>query len=523
MHPAGRGWWRACWWSGFERGKKKKEEQKRFIFFARWPSPSERKETRFQTAIARSPAARAYMTMLSIEMNAIGRCGAPRKSAAALFDRRCRRTLIVEAAADDPNSNSTNRGFRILERAGGLLPQSLLVGTTRKAWRAAWKTMVVELAPQEKGTGAYSRPKAAFTGQPLTPFEEGRYRVYLGNACPWCHRVSLALAVRGLAPAVAPIPGRAAAAATAGENSSTNKRSWPVAVTAAADDPERASRGGWVFDSTEPDPVFGAPDLARVYALANGGSYSGRCTAPLLLDSKTKKIVSNDSDGILRSLDALDLSPSSSSSSPASLASRVLLRPTQLASEIDSLNEKIYANLSNGVYRCGFATEQRAYDAAAKGVAGMLDELEARLSEKRFLLGNRFTDADLRLFPVVSRFDSVYVPLFRAAAEPLALRWPSVHAWCCDVARLDSSQGEGDGPFSSSSSSSRLGDTIDVAAAKRSYFTSLFPLNPSGIVPIGGGGGEDRGGKASWQAGAAAEALACARGSASVEEVFWLR
>lgn len=454
-------------------------------------------------------------TMLSLKRNAIARNSGPRRSSArsSLDGSRRRVSTIVAAAASSDPDNSSNRGFRILERAGGLLPQSLLVKSTKTAWRAAWKTMVVELAPQEKGSGGYARPKAAFTGElggSSWPFEEGRYRLYLGNACPWCHRVLLALVVRGLAPTVPPIPGRKARGAAA------ESKKFPVAVTAAADDPERASRGGWVFGENERDPVFGAPDLARVYALTNGGSYSGRCTAPLLLDAWNRKIVSNDSDGILKALDKLDLS---SLSGGPSLASRVLLRPAQLAPQIDALNDEIYSNLSNGVYRCGFATEQAAYEAAARGVSRSLDALEARLGDSRFLLGDRFTDADLRLFPAVSRFDAVYVPLFRAAADPLALRWPAVHAWAADVARLDTSGGS-----SSSSSSSRLGDTIDVAAAKRSYFTSLFPLNPSGIVPIGSSGGDGEEAAASWQRGEAAAALASSRGSSTaVEDVFWLR
>ena len=446
--------------------------------------------------------------MLSLKRNAVARNSGPRRSAASNGHRRQRVSVLV-AAADPDNSN---RGFRILERAGGLLPQSLLVKSTKSAWRSAWKTMVVELAPQEK-SGAYARPVAAFKGELNSlSLEENLYRFYLGNACPWCHRVLMALVLRGLAPAVPPIPGRG--------KSENGRRKWLVSVTAAADDPERASRGGWVFDDTEREPVFGAPDLARVYALANGGRYSGRCTAPLLLDAKSKKIISNDSDGILRSLDSLDLSSSSSSSS---LASRVLLRPPKLDPQIDQLNKEIYANLSNGVYRCGFATEQAAYDAAAKGVSTTLDALEARLSKSRFLLGDKFTDADLRLFPVVSRFDAVYVPLFRAAAEGLQLRWPNVYAWCCDVARLGTSSGGENGDGGNNSTSSRLGDTIDVAAAKRSYFTSLFPLNPSGIIPIGGGGSGGREAAASWQEGETAAALAGKRGSATVEEVFWLR
>lgn len=464
--------------------------------------------------------------MLSLKRNAIARSSGPTREIAARSSSVNRRRAFTVAASLDPDSNaSTNQGFRILERAGGLLlPQPLLVKTTKTAWRAAWKTMMTELAPQEKG-GAYSRPKAAFTGELASSSleEAGRYRFYLGNACPWCHRVLLALVLRGLAPAVAPIPGRRAETSKGGDD-----KKWPVAVTAAADDPGRASRGGWVFEeAVEREPVFGARDLARVYALANGGSYWGRCTAPLLLDARSKRIVSNDSDGILRALDALDLpSAPSSPSSPPSLASRVLLRPEQLAAKIDQLNEKIYTGLSNGVYRCGFATEQAAYDAAARGVARTLDELEARLTGSRFLLGEKFTDADLRLFPVISRFDAVYVPLFRASADPIALRWPAVHAWCCDVARLDPTGGrrvdgsgeDGDDGFSPPSSS-RLGDTIDVAAAKKSYFTSLFPLNPSGIIPVGA----ERGSAASWQEGEAAAGLAGGRGSAAAEEAFWLR
>lgn len=474
--------------------------------------------------------------MISLQRNAVAaaygsRNNGPRTSAASSslngHHRRRVSIVVVVAAAGDPGGTSTpsnatstpsnaNRGFRILERAGGLLPQSLLVKSTKAAWRAAWKTMVVELAPQDEG-GAYARPRAAFTGEmrgPLPPEGETRYRFYLGNACPWCHRVLLALVVRGLAPAAPPIPGRSGPGPEAGGG-----RRRPVAVTAAADDAERASRGGWVFDASEREPAFGAPDLARVYALANGGSYAGRCTAPLLLDARSRKIVSNDSDGILRSLDALDLSSSSSS-----IASRVLLRPKELVTQIDELNDQVYADLANGVYRCGFATEQSAYDRAAAGVARALDGLEARLSGSRFLLGERFTDADLRLFPVVARFDAVYVPLFRAAAGPVELRWPNVFQWCCDVARLDSSGrggGASEGIASCSPLSSRLGDTIDVAAAHRSYFTSLFPLNPSGIVPVGGGGGREA--AASWQAGEAAAALARRRGSPAVDEVFWLR
>ena len=201
-------------------------------------------------------------------------------------------------------------GMRILE---WIPSQKLLVKTARFAWNTLWGTMLGELAPQSKD-GEYVRPapQTGGTGDTHWPTElpptRGRYHVYLGNACPWCHRVGIALALRG--------------------------QLEDVGVTRLEDDPEKASRGGWCFDPQHPDPLCAARDLKGLcfahppispicrtpllpyltfYDLKGvydhctpGGKYTGRCTAPLLVDLETETIISHESGDIVRMLNTLD-------------------------------------------------------------------------------------------------------------------------------------------------------------------------------------------------------------------------
>ena len=247
------------------------------------------------------------------------------------------------------------------------MPQGLLVKGVKAAWRVQWELFMRELAPQSAG-GSYSRPAYTFRGQigdPDFPAEPGRYHVFVGNPCPWCHRVLLALAVLGLTPA--------------------------VSFSMLVDDPERASRGGWVFEGR--DPLFGCRDLRQaagmgvagggkpagetwptgspcpchihgqnviqiaacaplpcreVYTLLSPG-FVGRCTAPLLVDTKARKIVCNESSLILRSLAGLRGWLG---------GTRVDLRPPELVADIDAWNDRLYEGLNNAVYRAGFATTQ---------------------------------------------------------------------------------------------------------------------------------------------------------------------
>ncbi|KAL3140007.1 hypothetical protein ABBQ38_004290 [Trebouxia sp. C0009 RCD-2024] len=329
-----------------------------------------------------------------------------------------------------------DKGFGVLEWTGKLVPQGLLVKGVKNGWKFAWQTMMKELAPQT-ADGSYSRPSYDFQariGDPNFPVESGRYHIYIGNACPWCHRVLLALIVRGL--------------------------TQHISVTWAADDPERASRGGWVFNS--PEPVFGKNDLREVYDAAQT-RYKGRCTAPLLIDKKQRKLVSNESSDIMRMLNSVQLHG----------CTDIDLYPQELQSEIDEINDLVYDKINNGVYKSGFSTLQAAYDRAQQELYSALDVVEQRLSQHRFLVGNKLTEADLRLYPTIIRYDSAYAILFKCSRRRVS-DYPHLQAWLRDMYQLKVP-----------SEGLQIKDSIDVADACRSYFSQLFPLNPGGIVPAG--------------------------------------
>ena len=263
--------------------------------------------------------------------------------------------------------------------------------------------------------------------------------LYLGNPCPWCHRVAMALALSAIS-----------------DDS--------ITVVRATDDPERASRGGWVFDT--PEPVFGARDLREVYdacCTSESSGYRGRCTAPLLIDSKSRRIVCNESAVLLRNVNEAAF---------PGAKGWIELCPAHLQEEIRTWNESTYESINNGVYKSGFSTTQAAYDAAQAALWTEIAALDAELGKKRFLCGEKFTEADLRLFPTAVRFDAVYTVLFKCSAY----RWSdfkNLQGWLLDCAALPLPNG------------GRLIDTVDVDDCRRSYFKQLFPLNPGGIVPSG--------------------------------------
>ncbi|GMH44652.1 hypothetical protein BSKO_12604 [Bryopsis sp. KO-2023] len=356
----------------------------------------------------------------------VNRCKAPS------YQRSVSKRHIVSCNGDPEKSS---RGINFLEWSGKLVPQGPIVSGVKSGWKLAWQVMMQELAPQSKD-GAFLRAKYAFGGKigdPAFPVVPGRYHAYVGNACPWCHRVLLAIAIRGL------------------EGS--------ISHSYVMDDPERASRGGWVFDT--PDPNFNCRDLREVYDVCSPG-YTGRCTAPLLVDTVNKSAVCNESSIITRNLCLSDM--------PGSNA--VDLYPSHLADEIEAMNEKIYDNVNNGVYRSGFATTQSAYDLAQNQLYSTLDELEARLGETRFILGDKFTETDLRLYPTIIRFDVAYATIFKCSKRRIS-DYPNLQGWLRDVYQLEMP-----------GQSLQIGDTFDADDARRSY-SELFPLNPGGIVPSG--------------------------------------
>jgi putative glutathione S-transferase len=348
------------------------------------------------------------------------------------------------------NKSSVNKGLNLLELSSGIIPQGKLVTVASESWKLLWKTFMTELAPQEAQTGRYMRPKYAFTSTTTASSssssewidEPGRYRVYVGNPCPWCHRVALALQFRGF---IMP-----------------DSKHTPIAVTELVDDPRKARRGGWILPQTSAD-ASGIQDLYGVYNDLVPG-FRGRCTAPLLVDEVDRRIVSNESSDIVRFLNRVQLGTDKNSSPGIDLV------PTVLESYIDETNAWVYELLNDGVYRCGFATTQDAYDRAAKSVREGLRRCEERLEKSRFLCGeDGITDADLRLLPTVLRFDAVYAPLFKAGGTHIKIRadYPNLFRWlrmCWEMPQVRNS--------------------IDLADACSSYYRQLFPLNPGGIIPL---------------------------------------
>eukprot|EP00277_Geminigera_cryophila_P038194 CAMPEP_0173103842 /NCGR_PEP_ID=MMETSP1102-20130122/38699_1 /TAXON_ID=49646 /ORGANISM="Geminigera sp., Strain Caron Lab Isolate" /LENGTH=223 /DNA_ID=CAMNT_0013998871 /DNA_START=41 /DNA_END=709 /DNA_ORIENTATION=+ len=187
---------------------------------------------------------------------------------------------VIGLKSQQKGGEGPSKGFNVLELTGALIPQGALVKGVKTGWRLAWTTLMKELAPQSKD-GDYVRPSYSFTGEigtPTFPDEPARFHLYAGKACPWCHRVELVRSVRGLQDY--------------------------ISITTVLDRPEEASRGGWVFTKTDPDPVVGGKDLREVYDALTGG-FRGRCTAPLLVDKKQKKVVCNESADLMRMLNAI--------------------------------------------------------------------------------------------------------------------------------------------------------------------------------------------------------------------------
>lgn len=331
-------------------------------------------------------------------------------------------------------SERLDKGFNLLEMASAVVPQGALVGAAKETWRFAWTRMMAELAPQDR-TGAYQRPSYGFQGRigdPVFPDEAGRYQLYVGNPCPWCHRCVLVVRLLGLTSA-------------------------QMGVTRLVDDPVKASRGGWIFSAHDPDPYRQCRDLRELYDRLQPG-YRGRCTAPLLIDKRAGKIVSNESSDIVRMLAKCKLGGNGSS---------IDFYPDNLANEIDQTNDWVYRLLNNGVYRCGFSTTQAAYDMAAGDVREGLKRCQAILSTRPFLCGDRFTEADLRLLPTILRFDGAYAPLFKAGGAHLRIRnYPALQAWLMRCWQMPG-----------------VRESIDLGDACASYYRQLFPLNAGGIVP----------------------------------------
>jgi glutathionyl-hydroquinone reductase len=222
-----------------------------------------------------------------------------------------------------------------------------------------------------------------------------------------------------------------------------------IAVTPVVPRPEA---GGWAFV----EPFQDCTTLPQAYQKAQPG-YSGRCTVPVLWDDRRQEIVNNESAEILVMLN--------DRCNDFAAHPQADFYPPDLRPAIDTWNEKIYHRVNNGVYRCGFAQTQAAYDRAVEELFSQLDDLDRHLQTQRYLLGDRLTLADIRLFPTLFRFDLVYHSLFKCSRQRIQ-DYPALGPYLRDLYQLPG-----------------IAATCHPQQIQQDYFGNLFPLNPGGILP----------------------------------------
>jgi len=296
---------------------------------------------------------------------------------------------------------------------------------------------------QRTQSGRFVRPTTRFrnfvtedgspgpTGSGGFAAARGRYHLYVALACPWAHRTVIMRMLKGLEDVVS------------------------MSVVEPLYGPH-----GWRFGSgpgTVPDTVNGASELAEIYLLADP-KYTGRVSVPALWDKERRTIVNNESAEIIRMLNG---------AFGRFTNVRADYYPAPLRAEIDRVNDLVYENVNNGVYRAGFATAQEAYEEAFHALFGALDELERRLSRHRYLVGDAITEADWRLFTTLIRFDAVYYGHFKCNLRRIA-DYPNLSNYLRDLYQQPG-----------------IAALVNMDHIKRHYYGSQRHVNPTGIVPLG--------------------------------------
>ncbi len=259
----------------------------------------------------------------------------------------------------------------------------------------------------------------------------GRYHLYVSLACPWAHRTLIMRALKDLQEHI------------------------DVSVVSPI-----MLEHGWTYDEAEGssgDRLAGRQFHHQVYTAASA-DYSGRVTVPVLWDSERNTIVNNESAEIIRMFN---------SAFNGLTGNRDDYYPEALRADIDGWNDRIYPTINNGVYRAGFATSQAAYEEAYAELFAMLDELDAHLAQNRYLLGDRLTEADIRLFTTLIRFDAVYHGHFKCNRQRLE-DFEHLPGYVRDIYQLPG-----------------VAATVDFDHIKRHYYASHLMINPTGVVPVG--------------------------------------
>ena len=261
--------------------------------------------------------------------------------------------------------------------------------------------------------------------------EAGRYHLYVSLACPWAHRTLILRKLKGLDDLI------------------------DVSVVGYL-----MLENGWTFDKAQGssgDPLDNLDFLHQRYT-ADAADYTGRVTVPVVWDKQQKRIVNNESAEIIRMFN---------SAFDELTGNDLDFYPPPLQGEIDALNERIYPAVNNGVYRAGFATSQQAYEEAFDGLFAELDRLENLLDDQRYLTGEYLTEADIRLFTTLIRFDAVYHGHFKCNLRRIA-DYPNLSNWLRELYQWPG-----------------ITETVDFTHIKHHYYGSHKTINPTGIVPKG--------------------------------------
>jgi putative glutathione S-transferase len=297
---------------------------------------------------------------------------------------------------------------------------------------------MAQFPDEQSASGEFQRQEDAFRdwitidGSTPYPAVVARYHLYVSLACPWASRTIIARKLLGL----------------------------DEVIGMTVVDPIRDERG-WAFrdgPGHNKDPIKGFEFLAEAYELTDP-NFHGRVTVPVLWDKQTDRIVNNSEDDICRMFnDAFR---------QLARNREVDLFPADLAREQEALCLFIHDNVNNGVYKAGFATRQHAYEASVRKLFQALDELESRLSTRRYLLGNRIVEADWRLFCTLIRFDVVYYIHFKCSVRRI-LDYPNLQGYLIDLFQHDG-----------------IAETVNFDHIKRHYYMTHDHINPTRIVPIG--------------------------------------
>ncbi|CAK5275851.1 unnamed protein product [Mycena citricolor] len=294
-----------------------------------------------------------------------------------------------------------------------------------------------------EGDGSFNRLASVFRdniepGGKFAP-EKGRYHLYVSLACPWATRTLIVRKLKGL------------------------EEFFPVSVVSP-----RMGNNGWpfaqvdAFPGADADPLFGAEHVKDLYLRANP-DYDRRFTVPLIWDKVNNTIVNNESSEIIRMFNS-----AFNDQLPADKAA-LDLYPEEHRAEIDGLNEWIYPEINNGVYRAGFATSQEAYEKAVHIVFGGLDKVEKLLEGKDYLVGGRLTEADVRLWVTIVRFDPVYVGHFKCNFNTIRDGYPQINRWLKNLYW----------------NSAAFKDSTDFNHIKTHYYWSHPQINATRVVPVG--------------------------------------